>query len=387
MVALGLSTALVGSSAPVPLYPLYRLSLGLDAFTMTVIFVVYVVAVLTALLIAGRLAPRLGNPHRLMVPAMGLVIAGALLMALFPSLPGLLSGRILAGLGTGMATVAANAALVELSPQRNVRHAALISTLSFGAGSAFGPILTGAMLQLELWPSVLPFLLVALTALAALIASARQMRETIPASGAAPVQQADAGTSVRLPDRIQWSAFALCAGTTLLTWSLGSSIMALGPYVGHQLLNISDFAIGGYASALFTLSGTTSQWLHRRTVPRPAFVRGSILISVGMATLCAAFLFTSPLTAAASLLLISIGYGGAFGAAAVLVNQLSPAAQRPRLVSWFYVAGYVGNLVPMLLGALTDSYGAMATSVGFSLCLALCMLGIGLRARKVFPAN
>src|SRR5690606_5581345 len=118
LVALGLTSAVVGSSTPIPLYPIYRAELGLDTFTMTLIFVVYVVAVLGALLSSGKALARFDTPHRLLAPALLIVAAGALIMSQAHSLAWLLAGRILAGLGTGCATVAANAALVELAPQR-----------------------------------------------------------------------------------------------------------------------------------------------------------------------------------------------------------------------------------------------------------------------------
>ncbi len=390
MVALGLTTAVMGSSTPITLYPLYRAELGLDTFTMTVIFVVYVFAVLSALLTVGKILPRAGNPHRVLVPALLVVAAGALIMSQAHSLAWLLVGRVLAGLGTGSATIAANAALVELSPGRDVRHAALVSTLSFGAGSAIGPILSGAALQLDWWPTTLPFVLIAISALTSLVSSARRWR--LPALGATAAAGLGGGAPTAAGElapggAVQWRPFILCAATVLVTWSLGATIMALGPYFGEALLGISDYAISGYAAAIFTMFGTSSQWLHRRLPLRRAFLRGCTLVTLGVSLLCLAMVLASPATAAASLLLISIGYGAAFGSAAGLVNQLAPPEQRSRLVSLFYIAGYIGNLVPMLLGALTDSFGAKVAATGFLSCLALAIALIGLSARKQFPRH
>src|SRR5712675_1899592 len=52
---------LAGSSAPTPLYPLYMARWGLTPLTVTVIFGIYALAVLFALLVAGRLSDHLGR--------------------------------------------------------------------------------------------------------------------------------------------------------------------------------------------------------------------------------------------------------------------------------------------------------------------------------------
>jgi len=386
MVALGLTSAVVGSSAPIPLYPIYRAELGLDTFTMTLIFVVYVVAVLGALLSSGKAMARLDSPHRLLAPALLVVAAGALIMSQAHSLAWLLAGRMLAGLGTGAATVAANAALVELAPQRDVRHAALVSTLSFGAGSAIGPFLSGAALQLDLWPTVLPFVLVACIAMASAWTSMQCLRSPSLRTTSLHTDSADEPAMTTIPGvtTVQWRPFALCAGTILATWAFGATLMALGPFFGQVLLGIDNYAVTGYVTALFTLAGTASQWLHRRIPARQAFLRGTSIIVLGTVLMGTAMALELPALAAASLVITSVGHGAAFGAAAGLVNQLAPPDQRSRLVSWFYVAGYVGNLVPMLLGAVTDHFGATAAALGFITTYVLTIAGIGLSARRGF---
>src|ERR1700733_13253514 len=52
---------LAGSSAPTPLYALYQAQWGLSPITVTIIFGIYAVAVLTALLFLGRLSDHLGR--------------------------------------------------------------------------------------------------------------------------------------------------------------------------------------------------------------------------------------------------------------------------------------------------------------------------------------
>lgn len=64
------TTAMVpASSAPSPLYPVYQAEFGFSALTLTVIFAVYVFALMASLLTVGRLSDYIGRR---------VVLAGAL---------------------------------------------------------------------------------------------------------------------------------------------------------------------------------------------------------------------------------------------------------------------------------------------------------------------
>ena len=52
---------LAGSSAPTPLYALYQAKWGFSPITVTIIFGIYALSVLTALLFVGRLSDHLGR--------------------------------------------------------------------------------------------------------------------------------------------------------------------------------------------------------------------------------------------------------------------------------------------------------------------------------------
>lgn len=380
-IASGLTTAVIGSSAPIPLYPIYRADLGLDAFTMTLIFVVYIVAVLGALLTLPRVLSRLRNPYRLMVPAMIAVILGAILMAFANHLSVLIAGRILSGIGTGSATLAANLLLVELSPGRNVQRAAMISTLAFSVGSSVGPILTGILLQFGLAPLVTPFVFIGLSALLSIHAAGKHWNaERQPHSVATPPSP-DATPDSPI-QAIPWRPLGLCGLTVFLSWGLGASMMALGPLVSHELLDGVSYAISGYVVAMFMLSAAISQWLHRRTALRLALLRGCSIVILGTAICWAGLMLGSPLTIILGLLILAVGHGSAFGGAGGLVQVLSPPRHRARTISLFYVSGYTGSLTPLLLGAMMDRTGAAYTVTaalgGLALGMALIVFA-GLR--------
>src|SRR5690242_1077685 len=58
------------STVPTPLYPLYQRQDGFSSFTVTIVFAVYAVGVVTSLLLAGHLSDRAGR-RRVLLPALG----------------------------------------------------------------------------------------------------------------------------------------------------------------------------------------------------------------------------------------------------------------------------------------------------------------------------
>jgi MFS family permease len=78
---------LAGSSAPTPLYRTYQAAWGFSPVTITFIFGIYAIAVLVALLVAGRLSDYIGRRPVLLVAA----LAQAATMALFATAGGVTS--------------------------------------------------------------------------------------------------------------------------------------------------------------------------------------------------------------------------------------------------------------------------------------------------------
>ena len=66
----------VGAILPTPLYPLYQQAFGFSGVTLTLIYAVYVLGNLVALLFFGRLSDQIGR-RIASLPAIGFGIAGA----------------------------------------------------------------------------------------------------------------------------------------------------------------------------------------------------------------------------------------------------------------------------------------------------------------------
>ena len=107
-----LLTFLAASSAPTPLYHLYQETLQFSAATLTLIFGVYALSLLAALLTVGSLSDHLGR-RPVIFAALLLDIGAMLLFITADSAVLLIAARALQGFATGMATSVLGASLLD----------------------------------------------------------------------------------------------------------------------------------------------------------------------------------------------------------------------------------------------------------------------------------
>src|SRR6476659_1390357 len=92
-VAFAFLAVMAFAGVPSPLYGLYRAHDHFSLFMVTVIYAVYAVGVIGALLLAGHISDWYGR-RRLLLPALGIAIASALVFVASKSLAGLLTARV-----------------------------------------------------------------------------------------------------------------------------------------------------------------------------------------------------------------------------------------------------------------------------------------------------
>src|SRR5216684_6946062 len=168
LLATVLAFMLFAASAPSPLYVVYQASWHFSSLTLTAIFGVYVLALLATLLITGRLSDHLG---RRPVVLLALVVQIASMAAFIAArdVGMLFVARVLQGLGTGLATGALSAWLLDLQPSDHPGLGSLVVSVAPVAGLAAGALGSGLLVQYGPDPLHLVFsLLCAVFALAAL---------------------------------------------------------------------------------------------------------------------------------------------------------------------------------------------------------------------------
>src|SRR2546425_7803233 len=133
---------LASSSAPTPLYRIYQAEWGFAAVAVSLVFGIYAVAVLGALLVAGRLSDYVGRRPVLIVATA--VQAGTMfLFAFADGLSTLIAARVIQGLATGAAIAAVGAGMLDMDKARG----AVANSVAPAAGTAPGGVVAGLMVR------------------------------------------------------------------------------------------------------------------------------------------------------------------------------------------------------------------------------------------------
>src|SRR6218665_159257 len=126
---------LAASTAPSPLYGLYREMWGFSALMLTFVFAVYAFALLGGLLVFGALSHHLGR-RPVLLAALLLELAALGLFWRADGVGWLIAARLLQGLATGIATATLSAALLDLDRERG----ALVNSVAPMLGMAVGAL-------------------------------------------------------------------------------------------------------------------------------------------------------------------------------------------------------------------------------------------------------
>jgi len=130
-VAFGAITAIfvlfaAASSAPSPLYVVYQQKWGFSATTLTVVFAVYVLALIGSLLVVGALSDHLGR-RPVLAAAIALEAVALVLFITAGDVAVLLAARVAQGIATGAALTTLGATLVDLNPAHSPGRAGVVN--------------------------------------------------------------------------------------------------------------------------------------------------------------------------------------------------------------------------------------------------------------------
>ena len=155
-----ISTTALGT-VPTPLYRLYQQEGGYGDFISTIVFAVYAVGILAALIFAGHLSDLVGRRPVLMA-ATAMSVLSAVAFCLSDGVAGWLVARLLTGIGTGLMTATATAYLTDLNdrarPGQGNRVAEVTSTACNLGGLAAGGMLSGVVATHLPEPLLTPYL-------------------------------------------------------------------------------------------------------------------------------------------------------------------------------------------------------------------------------------
>lgn len=375
--ALILLTFMAASSAPTPLYSIYRENWGFSAVTLTVVFGVYAVSLLLALLMFGSVSDHIGR-RPVIVGALLLDVVSMVVFMTATAIPALIAARLLQGLATGAATSALAAGLVDLDRERSP----LINSVAPMIGLALGALGTSILVQFAPAPMQLTFFVLTVAMLiqagaACFLPETANKRPGILAA-MLPV--------ITVPSHA-WRILFLIAPIDIAVWALGGFYLSLGPTLTGFVTRMHAPIIGGVMVFALTISAALAVLILRSWPSQRMVVSGATALMLGVAVTLSGVYDSAASLFFLGTALAGTGFGlGFLGALRALLPVAQPH-ERAGLMAAFYVLSYLSFSLPVIMaGILANAFGLIAASYYYGAALIL-LAAAALIGTWLFPVN
>jgi predicted MFS family arabinose efflux permease len=377
-VAAMIAVLFAGSTVLTPLYIIYKQAFGFSQITLTLVYSVYVIGNLAALLLFGRISDTAGR-RPVALAAMAVAAVSALVFLFAGNVVSLDVARILSGLGIGVGAGTGTAWLAELITAKDKSRAALIATSTNFLGLGLGALASGLLAEYAPLPLRLTFLvyLVALIVVAILI---WRTRETVPQPG--NLARISMRPRFSLPTEIQ-APFVAPAVTGFGAMALVGFYAALAPSILAQQIHITSHAAAGALFFELAIVASLTIMATARLSSRRAMLSALALMIPTVALIVGAQIFASMIIMVIATsscgIAAALGYRGGLQ----VVNQIAPSGRRAEVVSTFFICCFCGNALPVIgIGIVSTLAGPITASLAFALMIvafSLVALGFGLR--------
>jgi MFS family permease len=373
---------LAGSAAPTPLYALYQHEWGFSPITTTIVFGVYAVAVLVALLTVGSLSDHIGR-RPVLLAAIAVQAATMVLFATAGSLPALLAARVIQGLATGAAVGAVGAGLVDLHRARGT----VANAVAPVTGTATGAIGAGLLVQYLPDPAHLVYLVLLGIFIVQWIGVALMAESATPKPGALAALRPRISVPASLRGPVLAAIPALIA-----VWSLGSFYGSLGPALIGRLAGSQSAVLGGLALFVLAGAGAVAVVVLRAAPARLVMLLGMTALLAGVGVTLLAVAISSVGVFLAGTAVAGVGFGAGFQGAIRTVLPLAAAHERAGVLSVLFVVSYLGLGLPgVIAGYLVVHGGGLLAStreyaVAVMILATLAILGLARRPGRQLAA-
>ncbi|HEY0935345.1 MAG TPA: MFS transporter [Trebonia sp.] len=339
---------LAASIAPSPLYAFYQREWGFTPITTTIVFGVYAVAVLSSLLVFGRLSDYTGR-RPVLLGALAVQVVSLLVYASASGVGELMAARVIQGLSTGAALGAIGAGMLDISRDRG----ALANALAPGIGTGAGALLSALFVQFLPAPAHLIYLVLA-GVMVLQAAGVALLRETVTRS---PVRLSALVPEVRLPRAVRAPMLA-AAPVVFAVWALAGLYAALAPALVQSLTGSSSVVLGGASMTTLTATAVASVYLLRKAPARTVMLTGVIALVAGVAITLVALGTGSTALFFAGTAVSGIGFGSGFQGGIRTVVPLAAPHERAGVLSLVFVVAYLGMGVPVVAAGFLAVHGA-----------------------------
>jgi MFS family permease len=384
IVAYVFAVTMAFTTIPAPLYVLYQARDHFGSAMVTVIFAVYAAGVAGSLVMAGHVSDWLGR-RRIVITAVGINVAAGLIFLAWPTVAGLLIGRVVSGISVGLLTATATAFLTELHrksrPGTPPARAEFVSTAANLGGLGFGALLAGFLAQYAGAPLLVPYLVAEALMLTGAIALA-VAPETVVRPDPRPRYRPQ---RVQVPagQRHVFFAAGLAAAAAFALFGLFTS---LAPGFIAGTLHQSSHALAGLATFIVFGAAALAQASVGRLPlsPRSQARLGLGLLAAGVAAVSAAVWLPSLALFLAGGAVAGAGAGAAFKTSITTVLSIAPAGARGETLAGVFLAAYLGLTIPVVgLGIATELVTAQVAVLGFAVVLIAAVAAV---IRRLNPA-
>ncbi|TJU95543.1 MAG: MFS transporter [Mesorhizobium sp.] len=380
-VAAMIAVLFAGSTALTPLYIIYKQQFGFSQITLTLIYAVYVVGNLAALLVFGGASDVVGRRPAALA-AMGVAIVSGLVFLFAENVLSLDIARILSGLGIGIGAGTGTAWIAELLPNADKSRASVIATGTNFLGLGFGALVSGLLAQYEPWPLRLVFI-VFLVALVVVTILVWRTPETIAKPGG--VNQISMRPQLSVPQEIR-ARFVAPAVTGFGAMALVGFYAALAPSILAQQLHETNHAVAGALFFELAIVAAVSIVVLKQVQSSKVMLAALALMVPSVLLVVAAQMLASMVLMIAATaccgVVAALGYRGGLQ----VVNEIAPDDRRAEIVSSFFVCCFVGNALPVIgIGTVSTYASPIAASLAFAamiIVFAVVALAFGLKHRR-----
>jgi predicted MFS family arabinose efflux permease len=350
---------LASSSAPTPLYSLYQQQWGFSPITVTLIFGIYAISVLAALLFVGRLSDHLGR-RPVLIAATAVQAVTMLIFATASGVGHLMLARIIQGLATGAAVGAVGAGMIDLNKARG----ATANAVAPAFGTATGGMLAGVLVQYLPAPTHLVYAVLGVIFVLQGIGVTLMTDTIAPARGAL----ASLRPQLKLPAAAR-GPLLLALPILVASWSLAGFYGSLGPMLLRGMLGVNSALLGGLALFVLAASAGLAVLALQDREPRELMTFGAAMLAVGVGVTVWSLSQHSLAMFFAGTSIAGIGFGTGFQGAVRSIVPFAAPHERAGVLSIVFIVSYLSMGVPAIAaGVLVARHGnILGIGKGFGL--------------------
>ena len=368
----------IASAAPVPLFAIYRQTLGLTHSDLSWTAVAYFAGAVIALLIFARISDYLGRRIVIFINLL-LAMFGCLIFLDLASSAMLLAGRFIQGFACGLASSAVAAYVVDNAPLSPTWLGSVVTGAAPMLGLAGGSLASGALRQYGSGSLSMIFVVIMAMLMVCFVVLAFSPETVLRSQGGFRSLK----PQIRIPLSIRPLLPAACA-TFVGTWSIGGFYLPFSASMAAEQLHTDNTFIAAAVFACMMTPYLIGGSLAGRMKPVGAQRMGMVVFTLCMAGIIASL----KLSSVSFFLLGTVGAGIAWGIAftgsmRIILGNISKE-DRAGVLSIVFLTSYSGAAVPnIIVGQFIKAETIFNIAVGYGLLIILCCIITVVTTRNV----